>query len=141
MKYEVTDFTVCGKCSHCGQCCSNFLPLTESEKTRLQNLVKNKDVEVQHKSYNNTFIMMCPFLIMNNETNKTYCSIYNDRPLICRLFKCNETRPKIPPIKMQITDMWKDIIHYDYQKEVGMTYQECMNAHLMGSFKTYSRDI
>lgn len=135
MKYHVTNFTNCGKCSQCGQCCSNFIPLTRDEKKRLRKLVKENDVEVQIKSCHGSFVMMCPFLIMNNVNKTTKCSIYKDRPLICRYFKCDIKHPKPIRVKMELTDMMHEIIDYDYQKEVGMTFDEVKMLHIKNSYE------
>lgn len=129
----MADFTKCGKCSRCGNCCSNFLPLTLDEIKELKQLVK-EDVEVQIKyGPGNRFVMMCPFLIFNNEDSTTRCSIYEHRPSICRLFRCDEPVTKLSAEeseKYMLVDMMREIVRYDYQKDAGMTYQQAMNFHL-----------
>lgn len=35
MSEAVKDFTVCGKCSGCGSCCSDLLPVTDAEIKRI----------------------------------------------------------------------------------------------------------
>ena len=128
----MADLTNNGECSRCGQCCSNFIPLTEEERTRLRELVKG-DVEVQIKQIPDGRVMMlCPFLILNNANNISRCSIYEDRPSICRIFKC-DTKQRMSAKeseKYAITDLMKDIVHYDYQKENNMTYEEAMSYQL-----------
>lgn len=126
------DLTKNGKCSRCGQCCSNFIPLTPSELKGLQELVKG-DVEVQLKTDDaGRVFMLCPFLLMNAVSNETRCSIYEHRPSICRFYKCDKPG-KLDNIKHEpyiITDLMKDVIHYDYQKDNGMTYEEAMEYHM-----------
>lgn len=135
-KYQTKNFTINGKCSRCGCCCSNFIPMTDAELKQLQQYVKdNPDIEIQIKNIGGKFLFMCPFLIFNNESRETRCSIYEQRPMICRLFKCNITKPKMLPIKMHLVDMMKDIAHYDYQKEVGMTYEQAKEFHIRETFK------
>lgn len=132
--YKCIDLTTNGQCSRCGSCCSNFLPMTNNEKKRLQRLVKEHKAEVQIKKFQGKLYMACPFLIMNNENNITKCSVYKDRPLICRVFKCNK-KPQPLSVKMNLVDVMKDIVHYDYQKDAGMSYEECLKEHLERSFK------
>lgn len=134
----MTNLTKNGVCSRCGQCCSNFIPLTQDEKIHLQKICKETDVEVQIKTLEDGRVfMLCPFLICHPETNTTSCSIYNDRPSICKIFKCDK---KIKLSREQskgyvITDMMKDIVHYDYQKDNGFTYEEAMMMHLQNCKK------
>ena len=128
------DSTKNGKCSKCGSCCSNFIPLTEEEVKQLQELTK-QDVEVQIKYLpDNRLVMMCPFLIMSPDNmNDTRCSIYENRPSICRFFKCDKPLRQLTleeQSKYKVVDMMKDIVHYDYQKEIGLTYEEAMNIHI-----------
>lgn len=69
-----------GGCKMCGNCCSNFLPLTKSEIKRLKQLAKHEYKQM----YNNDWYSVCPFL------NNNRCTIYNDRPLICREYTCSK---------------------------------------------------
>ena len=81
-----TDFTINGKCSKCGQCCSNFIPLTEDEVKRLKKIVRKRKLK-PHRNHvvNAMYDATCPFL---NDENK--CRIYEDRPMICKFFKCDK---------------------------------------------------
>ena len=121
----MADLTINGKCSRCGQCCSNFIPLTEEEKAHLIELCKKDDTEVQIKTLEDGRVyMLCPFLIYHPETSTTSCSIYDERPSICRIFKC-DTKQKMSAEesrKYTVVDLMKDIIHYDYQKEKTVLY-------------------
>ena len=83
---EVQDFTCNGECSKCGQCCSAFLPLTRTEFKRLRKLAKKQGIYVHEGA---DVDCTCPFLDGNNR-----CSIYEDRPMICRLFTCHEWQKK-----------------------------------------------
>ena len=129
----MTDLTNNGICSRCGQCCSNFLPLTENEIMHLIELCKRDDTEFQIKQLpDGRIYMLCPFLICNQENNITRCSIYDDRPSICRIFKCDTKQKLSKELSKEylITDMMKDIIHYDYQKENNMSFEEAMSYHI-----------
>ena len=42
---ENIDFTCKGKCSKCGACCSNLLPLTKAEIRHLREIVKKRKLK------------------------------------------------------------------------------------------------
>jgi len=93
-------------CTNCGKCCTNIdnLALFEWEKNRLLALNPNIKISPGHKiSYNGTDIILywglnsiqtefskycCPFLQIHSYDSGYFskCSIYNDRPLVCRSF-------------------------------------------------------
>lgn len=77
------DFTHKGKCSGCGSCCSNLLPLSDTEIEIIRTFVAEHDI---HDT--STQDCSCPFLTRNNR-----CSIYSIRPIICKIFKCNRKTP------------------------------------------------
>ena len=45
MKAGVNDFTVDGKCSNCGQCCSNYLPVGKREIENIKRYIKKHNVK------------------------------------------------------------------------------------------------
>ena len=129
----MSDFTNNGVCSRCGQCCSNFIPLTAEEVQRLREICKRPDTMVQIKTIPDGRVMMlCPFLIMHPESNFTECSIYEERPSVCRIFKCDEKKKFTAEESKdyKVVDLMKDIVGYDYRKENNMTYEEAMNYHI-----------
>ena len=85
------DFTVNGKCSGCGGCCSNVLPLTQKEIDRIHKYISNHNIKRQNHIpsivVNGAMDMMCPFLDTSKEKK---CTIYDARPMICREFICNK---------------------------------------------------
>jgi len=88
------DFTKNGECSKCGNCCSTLLPLKRSEIIKLQNIIRERKLK-PHEAPNvlaekPVFDLTCPFLTDNHE-----CSIYDDRPYICRVFKCDKGKPSV----------------------------------------------
>ena len=85
---EVKDFTVNGKCSNCGQCCSNCLPLSEAEIKKIKAYVKQHKIKEQRHNVAVGVDMTCPF---RDEANRK-CLIYEIRPAICREFVCNHTQ-------------------------------------------------
>lgn len=85
----VADFTKNGKCSGCGNCCANFLPISDVEIERIRQYIKKHGVTEQIRRYPTAepmIDMMCPF---RNEAEKK-CTIYEIRPAICRDFLCDK---------------------------------------------------
>ena len=94
----VTDFTVNGKCSNCGQCCSNLLPLSNAEVTRIKAYIKKHKIKEQRHNAMVGVDMTCPF---RDERNKK-CLIYEIRPAICSQFMCNHSHDIIMKAKLDI---------------------------------------
>ena len=88
---EIFDFTYNGKCSNCGQCCSNLLPLSDSEVKRIKQYIKKHNIKEQRHNAMVGVDMTCPF---RDEVNKK-CLIYEIRPEICRQFMCNHRKEDI----------------------------------------------
>lgn len=95
---KVEDFTKNGKCSDCGKCCSNMLPLSVEEIKRIKAYVKRQGIKEQRHNFVSGFDMTCPF---RDEANRK-CTIYDIRPEICRQFKCNNTIEDIKKNKMTL---------------------------------------
>lgn len=87
----VIDFTCNGKCSGCGSCCSNALPLSENEVSRIKKYIKEHNIKEQRHNMISGVDMTCPF---RDDTNKK-CLIYEIRPAICRQFMCNHSTEDI----------------------------------------------
>lgn len=90
----VTDFTKDGECSGCGNCCGNFLPISNKEIKIIKRYVENHNVKEQIRLYPTAEPMIdvqCPF---RDEIEKK-CTIYPVRPGICRDFRCDKPRKKI----------------------------------------------
>lgn len=85
----VHDFTENGKCSKCGQCCSNILPMTDKEIETIRRYIKRHGIKEQKHFIplaGPTIDLTCPFLDSTKKTEK--CTIYEVRPLICSAFIC-----------------------------------------------------
>lgn len=82
---SVTDFTVDGKCSQCGACCSGVLPLSKYEVDKIRRYVKEHDIKEQRRNGLMGVDMTCPF----RDERERKCLIYPVRPQICRSFMCN----------------------------------------------------
>lgn len=91
MKNGVHDFTENGKCSQCGQCCSNLLPMTDKEIETIRRYIRRHGIKEQKHFIplaGHTIDLTCPFLDNTKKTEK--CTIYEVRPAICKCFKCDE---------------------------------------------------
>ena len=94
MKNGVYDFTEDGECSQCGACCSDLLPISESEYSRIKRYIKKRNIKEQEHTVpavlreQPKLDLTCPFLNENKKTEK--CSICPVRPAICRFFVCDD---------------------------------------------------
>jgi Fe-S-cluster containining protein len=94
----ITDNTVNGKCSNCGQCCSNCLPLSDAEVRQIKSYIKKYKIKEQRHNVMVGVDMTCPF---RDERNKK-CLIYKIRPEICRSFMCNHSHSDIMKSKLDL---------------------------------------
>lgn len=101
MEYTCTDFTVNGKCSNCGQCCSNMLPMSKREVKRIKAYIKQHDIKEQRHNVLVGIDMTCPF---RDEANRK-CLVYEVRPAICRQFMCNHTHEDIMKAKFNFHEI------------------------------------
>lgn len=75
-------------CKRCGNCCSNYLPLSKKEIADLKEIVKQRKLKPISSVFGIGFEAACPFL------NGNICTIYEDRPEICRSFTCEKFKNK-----------------------------------------------
>lgn len=102
---KITDNSICGKCSKCGECCTNLLPISQSELNIIQRYVIEHEIRPQTH-----------MLVMQNRLTCPYydgkkCLIYEARPLICKEFYCYkkptaEMARKFEKNKYITVDMW-----------------------------------
>ena len=96
MEDNIYNFCRDGKCSQCGNCCSNLLPMSRKEVDAIHRYIrKNHIKECRHllPTVNRPYDMTCPFLDTDKSCEK--CRIYPVRPEICKQFICdNEQRAK-----------------------------------------------
>ena len=94
MDDNIYNFTKDGKCSGCGGCCSNLLPMSQKEVDVIHRYIKKHNIkECKHLLPVATpaLDMTCPF----RDNYKKICTIYEVRPEICKQFICdNEQRAK-----------------------------------------------
>lgn len=98
MRNGVTDYTKDGECSGCGQCCSNYLPLSIKECFRIREYVRRKHIaECVNRPPTADPVQdwTCPF----RDSVRGICTIYEIRPAICRDFRCDKTRKDIQASK------------------------------------------
>lgn len=90
---DYSNHCVGGKCSGCGECCADILPVSLKDIARIKAYVKTHGLK-EHRhmaAYTAQFDpkavdLTCPF---RNETARR-CDIYEVRPEICRLFICSK---------------------------------------------------
>ncbi len=83
------DYTVNGKCSGCGECCSNLLPMTRREIDAIRKYIKSHEIKPQKHfipTRNPVADTVCPF---RDNTNRR-CLIYEVRPDICKAYSCDK---------------------------------------------------
>lgn len=91
MEDNVYNFTKDGKCSGCGNCCSNLLPMSQKEIDIIHKYIKKHHIkECRHlfPTARPSIDLTCPFRDNDNKT----CAIYEVRPEICRQFICDSEK-------------------------------------------------
>ena len=120
MKDNVYNLTKDGKCTGCGACCSNLLPLSQKEIREIRRYIKKHHVtECLHAIPQNVVLdMTCPFLDESKSCDK--CKIYDVRPMICRKFICDsEQRAKLTRSEVWQTRRVVDVRAEFFGKENG----------------------
>ena len=102
---KITDNSICGECSKCGECCSNFLPVSQNEINTIQEYVIQNNIKPQMQMLVMQNRLCCPYY------NGQKCLIYDVRPLICKEFYCNKAMnmyiaEKFKNDKYITVDMW-----------------------------------
>lgn len=128
MYVNVEDFTENGRCSNCGACCSNFLPLSREEISRIRNYLRSHKVPEQRHNIAAGVDATCPF---RDEKNRR-CLIYAQRPEICKGFICS-----LPP---QIIAKQKRLFHLNREvTDMRMTFFG--NDECQAVFREYVRSV
>lgn len=105
MDNGVYDMTDKGKCTGCGNCCSNILPMADKEIEVIRRYIKKYNIkECRHTIplAEPVIDMTCPFLSAGKKTEK--CTIYSVRPAICRCFICSE-----PNGALKHKELWQEV--------------------------------
>lgn len=87
---KITNLTDNGKCTGCGECCSNTLPMTQQEINKIHHYIKKHHIKEQKHVVIPAVAIVnaCPFLDTSKPNNK--CMIYDVRPKICQKFICDK---------------------------------------------------
>ena len=102
---KITDNSICGKCSKCGECCTNLLPVSQEEVDIIQKYVIENKIRPQKQMLVMQNRLTCPYY------NGKKCLIYEVRPLICKEFYCYkkptaEIAKKFSAREYITVDMW-----------------------------------
>lgn len=114
---KITDNSVCGKCSKCGECCTNLLPISQKELDTIQKYVIDNKIRPQTQ-----------MLVMQNRSTCPYyngkkCLIYEVRPLICKEFYCYK-KPDIETSKKFINDEYITVDMWSVAKDIDKYFKE-----------------
>ena len=114
------DFTKNDKCSGCGACCSDLLPITNKEINQIHRYIKKHNIKRQSHGVfalaKPGYDMVCPFMDDSKRNHK--CTIYEVRPMICRDFICkkgNMPSPELVRADINIVSMTKTFFKEDEQ--------------------------
>lgn len=102
---KITDNSICGQCSKCGECCTNLLPVSQEEVDIIQKYVMENKIRPQKQMLVMQNRLTCPYY------NGKKCLIYEVRPLICKEFYCYkkptaEIAKKFSTRRYITVDMW-----------------------------------
>lgn len=108
------DKTKNGVCSCCGECCSNWLPIAESEYITLVKYIAKHKILGYRNALDLDWHNKCPFLDEHRR-----CRVYEVRPLICQKFKCDLQKKNGLPFadfmkeERKLVSMW-DLFYKDF---------------------------
>jgi|GEM_PF-512226 len=105
---EVTDYTINGKCSECGSCCSDFLPLSSEEIRRIKAYI-NKHRLKAHSHVPVIQIDQLDFTCPFRDDASAQCDIYEIRPAICRSFMCNYEKERCKNCKDKFHGRYRSV--------------------------------
>ena len=71
-------------CKGCGECCSEFLPVTRIEIQVIKQYIAKNGIQPVYQP------VMCPFLDLDTKL----CKVYPVRPYICRKYDCRKHESK-----------------------------------------------
>lgn len=86
----IQNFTHNGQCSNCGGCCSNLIPVSDSDIRSMRRYLRKHKIRLHLDAIVTpqseiSIDLRCPF----RDEKHNRCVIYPVRPAICRTFKCN----------------------------------------------------
>jgi Fe-S-cluster containining protein len=89
LKITLEDFTKGGQCSRCGQCCGDFLPVTDDEIKKIKQYVKRYNIKPFRMAVLASHVIDASCVFFDQPLKR--CRIYPVRPHICESFMCNMT--------------------------------------------------
>ena len=108
---KITDNSICGRCSKCGECCTNLLPVSQKEVDTIQRYVITNKIRPQTQMLVMQNRLTCPYY------NGKKCLIYEVRPLICKEFYCYK-KPDIETSKKFINDEYITVDMWSIAKDI-----------------------
>ena len=132
---RVYDFSKNGECSRCCHCCGPLIPLTMREANKMKELYKTDEYVRRVVDRNCSIIyneetgefdrinLICPFADLEEHR----CSIYNDRPQVCRVFRCHNYN--VQDIKDCEQKAYYNHINYYKDKKNGGNAQRFMTTY------------
>lgn len=129
----IVNRTCDGKCSNCGDCCADVLPLDGNEIRIIRDYIrKHKIKEIVHKNCFQKIDLTCPF---RDNVNKI-CTVYPVRPAICKCFICSKPQADIEKDKILFHTKKKaeSMRHLffggkSYDEILGIMFQEIKNRY------------
>lgn len=98
--YNIKNNCIGTKCSNCGECCVDFIPLTKREVKNIKSFIKKNNIQENVYVGDGYFDNRCPFFVKDSEK---HCSIYPVRPSICKTFKCCQSAHTIADNKVSLS--------------------------------------
>lgn len=114
---KITDNSICGKCSKCGECCTNLLPVSQKEVDIIQRYVIANKIRPQAQMLVMQNRLTCPYY------NGKKCLIYEVRPLICKEFYCYK-KPTAQLGEKFLKDKYVTVDMWAIAKEIGKYFKE-----------------
>ena len=114
---KITDNSICGKCSKCGECCTNLLPVSQKEVDTIQRYVIANKIRPQAQMLVMQNRLTCPYY------NGKKCLIYEVRPLICKEFYCYK-KPTAQLGEKFLKDKYVTVDMWAIAKEIDKYFKE-----------------
>ena len=118
---QITDNSVCGQCSKCGECCSNILPVSQEEVDEIQKYVIKNNIKPQTQMLVMQNRLACPYY------DGKKCLIYEVRPLICKEFYCYK-KPDIDMARKFNKEDHVTVDMWSIAKEIEKTRKEILGG-------------
>ena len=114
---KITDNSICGQCSKCGECCTNLLPVSQKEVDIIQRYVITNKIRPQAQMLVMQNRLTCPYY------NGKKCLIYEVRPLICKEFYCYK-KPTAQLGEKFLKDKYVPVDMWAIAKEIDKYFKE-----------------